>query len=183
MDSSDHAVVTIGMYLHKEKPKPTTKKVLNNEKITKEALIQNFEPPIIDEKMGLSQAYNQLKVRLQKVLDKTAPEKTNKVCNKPKQPYFNKYVCEQRKIVRNGERAWQLFKKDHQWLAYKKERNTYNKLLQFQRKQSKMQKVMDNSKNTKDLFRLINKLTKNTKGNPLPNRSPEVLAEEFTTYF
>ena len=45
-----------------------------------------------------------------------------------------------------------------------------------------IQKVMDNQKNTKGLFRLINKLTNNTKGNPLPNRSLEVLAEEFTTY-
>ena len=51
---SDHAVVMIDMYLHKEKPKPTTKKICNNEKITKKALIQNFKPPIIDEKMGLS---------------------------------------------------------------------------------------------------------------------------------
>ena len=64
-----------------------------------------------------------------------------------------------------------------------KERNRYNKILQFQKKQSKIQKVMDNWKNTKSLFRLINKLTNNTKGNPLPNRPPEVLAEEFSPYF
>ena len=42
---------------------------------------------------------------------------------------------------------------------------------------------MDNQKNTKGLFRPINKLTNNTKGNPLSNRAPEVLAEEFATYF
>ena len=90
---SDHAIVTIDMYLHKEKPKPTIKKLCNNEKITKEALIQNFEPPIIDENMGLGQAYNQLKTRQQEMLDKMAPEKkTVKVYDKPNQPYFNKYV-------------------------------------------------------------------------------------------
>ena len=27
---SDHAIVTIDMYIHKEKPKPTTKKICNN---------------------------------------------------------------------------------------------------------------------------------------------------------
>ena len=80
------------MYLHKEKPKPTTKKIHNNEKITKEALIQNFKPPIIDENVGLSQAYNQLKSRLQEILDKTAPQKTVKVYDKSKQPNFKKYV-------------------------------------------------------------------------------------------
>ena len=42
---------------------------------------------------------------------------------------------------------------------------------------------MDNWKNTKLLFRLINKLANNTKGNPLPNMPPEVLAEEFAKYF
>ena len=61
---SDHAIVTIEIYLHKEKSKPTTKKIHNNEKITTEALKPNFEPPIIDENTGLSQAYNQLKTRL-----------------------------------------------------------------------------------------------------------------------
>ena len=42
---------------------------------------------------------------------------------------------------------------------------------------------MDNWKDTKGLFRLINKLTNNNKDNPLPYKPPEVLAEEFATYF
>ena len=42
---------------------------------------------------------------------------------------------------------------------------------------------MANWKITKGLFRLINKLTNDTKGNPLLNRPPEVLAEVFATYF
>ena len=65
------------MHLHKEKPKPTTKKICNNEKLTKEEPIQNFEPPITDENMGLGQAYNQFKTRLQEMLDKTAPEENS----------------------------------------------------------------------------------------------------------
>ena len=67
-------------------------------------------------------------------------------------------------------------------MAYKKkETGTTN--YSNSKKQSILQKVIDNRKNTKGLFRLINKLTNNTKGNPLPNRPPEVLAEEFATYF
>ena len=42
---------------------------------------------------------------------------------------------------------------------------------------------MDNQKDTKGLFKLINKLTNNNKDNPLLNRSREVLTEEFATYF
>ena len=41
---------------------------------------------------------------------------------------------------------------------------------------------MDNWRNTKGLFRLINKVTNNTKGYLLPDKHPEVLAEEFGTY-
>ena len=67
------------------------------------------------------------------MLDKTAPEKTVKVSDKPKQPYFNKYVWEQRKIIKNREMAWQKLRKDHQWMAHKKERNGYNKPLKFQK--------------------------------------------------
>ena len=63
---SDHAIVTTDMYLHKEKPTPTTKKY-------QKSTHTNFRPPIIAENIGLSQTYNQLKTRLQDMLDKTAP--------------------------------------------------------------------------------------------------------------
>ena len=94
---SDHAIVTKDMYLLKDKPKLTTKKICNNKRVTKEALIQNFKPPTIERKTGLSQAYNQLKTKLQEILEKTATEKTIKVYDKPKQPCFSKYIWEQRK--------------------------------------------------------------------------------------
>ena len=118
------------------------------------------------------------------MLDKMVPEKTIKVYDKPKQPYFNKYIQEQRKVVNNREQG---LAKIHEGSpvdsSYKKERNRYNKLLQFHKKQCITQKVLDNWKDTKGLFKLINKLTNNNKDNPLPNRPLEVLAEEFATYF
>ena len=42
---------------------------------------------------------------------------------------------------------------------------------------------MDNQKDTRGLFKLINKLTNNNKVNTLPNKPQEVLAEEFATHF
>ena len=90
---SDHAIVTIVMYLLKDKPKPITKKICNYRKVTKEALIQNFELPTIDENTGLSQAYNQLKTMLQEMMGKEhQKKKTIKIYDKPKQSYFNKYI-------------------------------------------------------------------------------------------
>ena len=57
------------------------------------------------------------------------------------------------------------------WLIKRKKPGATN-YSQFLKKQFIIQKVKDNWKNTKGLFRLINKLTNNTKGNPLPNRPP-----------
>ena len=71
-------------------------------------------------------------------------------------------------------------------MGYKKERNGYNKLLQLQKKsihETKKSWTTEKIPKVSLLFRLINKLTNNSKGNPLPNRPPEVLAEEFVTYF
>ena len=65
---------------------------MQQQKVTKEVLIQNFEPPTIGENTGLYQAYNQLKIKLQVMQDKMEPEKTIKVYGKPKQPYFHKYI-------------------------------------------------------------------------------------------
>ena len=39
---SDHAIVTIDMYLLKDKLKPVTKKICNSKKVTKEALIKTL---------------------------------------------------------------------------------------------------------------------------------------------
>ena len=115
------------MYLLKDKSKPTTKKICNNKKVFKEALTQNFEPPTIDENTGLSQAYNQLKTKLQEMLDKTAPERTFKVFDKPKQPYFNKYVWDQRKTVKNKERVQKNSGRiTTGWLIKKRETGTTN---------------------------------------------------------
>ena len=80
------------MYLLEEKPKLTTKKIHNNKNVTKEALVLNLEPPTMGENIGLGQTYNQLKTKLQEMLDKMAPENTVEVYDKLKQPYFNKYI-------------------------------------------------------------------------------------------
>ena len=43
--------------------------------------------------------------------------------------------------------------------------------------------VHGNNKNTKGLFKLVNKLTNRKKETPLPNKPPEQLADEFASYF
>ena len=71
----------------------------------------------------------------------------------------------------------------HQREAYKKERNIYNRLLKYHKKQCITHQVQENNKNTKGLFKLVNKLTNSKNENPLPNKPPEQLADEFAWYF
>ena len=50
-------------------------------------------------------------------------------------------------------------------------------------KQCITHQVNENKKNTKGLFKLVNKLTNGKKENPLPNKPLKQLADEFTLYF
>ena len=45
------------------------------------------------------------------------------------------------------------------------------------------QSSTENNKNTKGLFKLVNKLTNSKKLNPLPNKPPKQLTDEFASYF
>ena len=99
---SGHAIVTIVMYLLMEKPKCTTKKICNNKKVTKEALIQNFEPPTTDEHTGQSQAYNQLKTKLQELLGKTTSEKQSGFMISPNNHTLTSSYDSKGKLLKRG---------------------------------------------------------------------------------
>ena len=43
--------------------------------------------------------------------------------------------------------------------------------------------ILENRKNTKQLFKIVNKSTNSNWQNPLPDGNPEDLEEEFTDYF
>ena len=81
----------------------------------------------------------------------------------------------------------QIYKKhggnDH-WRAYTIERNKYNRLLKFHKRQIITKQIMDNSKDTKQLFRIVKNLTGCNTHNPLPpgNTSKEI-AEGFAEFF
>ena len=83
----------------------------------------------------------------------------------------------------NCYHVWAKCKQTNQWTAYKTERNIYNRLLKGHKKQSMSKKILKNRKNTKQLFKIVNKVTKNSQQNPLPDGNPEELAEEFINCF
>ena len=48
------------------------------------------------------------------------------------------------------------------------ERNIYNRLLMYHRKQTMSKKILANEKNTNHLFKIVNKVAKSNQQNPLP---------------
>ena len=61
----------------------------------------NFILPLFEDTTLLSQAYNQSDKELQEMLDMVAPSNSMEVTNKPEKPWFNKYMRDQWKVVRN----------------------------------------------------------------------------------
>ena len=142
----------------------------------------NYKEPTIEDHLGLGHAYEQLTKELQDMLDKKAPLKELKTRKKPHKPYYNKYIRNQRRTVKTRERTWLKYRQQHQWHAYKIERNINNRLLKYCKKQCITHQVHEN-KNTKGLFNFVNKLTSSKRKNPLPNKPPEQLVDEFASYF
>ena len=118
------------------------------------------------------------------MIDKCVPEKMAKRPKIPQNTWFNDTLFQQHTIVKNRERAWKKYGKQHHWKAYTVERNKYNHQLHYFKWQSLSKRILDCKGNAKELFLLVNKLTGSIAQNPLPsNKTDEELAEDFARYF
>ena len=66
-----------------------------------EVLLLNVNAPTIDYNDSLDQVCHQFNIELLNALDRITPLKTIKYSNKPRQPWFKKYIRDQKKIVRS----------------------------------------------------------------------------------
>ena len=97
---SDHCIVSIDLHLHKTRYPKIEKTIRDKTRITGEALLINFNAPTIDNNGSFNQACHKFNTELLIALNRIAPLKTIKYSNKPRQPWFNKYIRDQKKIVR-----------------------------------------------------------------------------------
>ena len=123
---SDHCMVYIDLQLHKLRYPKIEKTARDKTKMTAEALLTNFNAPTLETNDSLDQTCLKLNVELHNTLEKTSLLKTIKYSDKPRQPWFNKYIRRQQKTVGPRQRAWSKYREPHHWMAYTKERNIYN---------------------------------------------------------
>ena len=87
-------------------------------------------------------------------------------------------------VRKNHERKWRKYNQQHQWQAYTKERNVYNSLLIYQKKQTISKKINESKKDMKQLFHLVNNITLSRAPNPIPEGKPDAqLSTEFASFF
>ena len=120
---SDHRLIAATISVEKEVPKVTRKKVRNYKNANPAMMMENFNPPNLNLSTDINEAQTQLNSSLQDMIDKCVPEKMVKRLKKPENACFNDTLWQQCKIVKNRERAWKKYGKQHHWKAYTAERN------------------------------------------------------------
>ena len=152
------------------------------QKLTKEAVIGNFLP-IVESGASLKEAYNQFSKEKLEMPDRVTLEKNIKTTNRPKHLWYNTVIRNQCKIIRNREKIWRRCRQDHQWKAYKIERDIYNHLFTYNKKQE-ITCQSSQEKKTQKNFKIVNNVTSKKQDNPMPDeKSDDTLAEEFADYF
>ena len=96
-----------------------------------------------------SSLYNPFLLKVQKVLDAVTPEKKVKLL-KRRILWYDSDLMEQWKIVRNHERCWMRYEDNSHWHTYKCERNWYNNMQTYKRKNKIMKEILDCGKDTKN---------------------------------
>ena len=82
--------------------------------------------------------------------------------------------------MRSRQRVWIKYKEKHQWKAFARERNRYNKQLDYYKHNGVVKQIDDAGKDTRKLHKIVNSILGWKTDNPLPDHDdPAVLAEEF----
>ena len=146
---SDHKLVTAVLNIDKQ---PIEKKILSVHKlhcITEDSFKSAFNESAIDLTSPIETVLYQLNDELCKALDTIAPLKQIQVAAHQKQPWFNEIVKARHKVVWNRERICHKYPTPNTWKAYKVERNVYNRLLIYKKRQLITKQVINLKGNNK----------------------------------
>ena len=157
--SQTHCMVSVNINIKKQKYSIETKEIRDRTKITGPTLGQNFTTPEFNEDRTIDEATSQFNMKMFVALNAIASIKSIKFTNRPKHPWFNKFIREQSRLVENHERRWRKYKLQHQQQASMKERNVYNRLLIYHKKQTISKKINESKNDTKQPFYIINNIT------------------------
>ena len=181
---SDHRLLTAEFSTKVNTIERRNIQVRNRKNFDHNNIVEKINLPKTDGSESLQSVCNQLSNELQKALDECLPEKTCTIGDRKKSTWVTSEVLDQRRIVRKRQNVWERYRQDHQWMAYKRERNRLNRMLVYNKTNEVSGKILECGKDTKKLHKYINSITSNNTLNPMPNAgSEEDLAEDFANFF
>ena len=101
---SDHSMVSVNINISKQKYPSEIKEIREKPILTGLTLAKNFTPPEFNENTTIGEAISHFNKELLKALNATAPIKSIKFTNRPKCPWFNNLIREQKSVVKNHEK-------------------------------------------------------------------------------
>ena len=121
---------------------------------------------------------------LSNIFDTLHPPKRAKLTPRKQLPWYNEFIKSQRQVMRNREKIWLKYGEEHQWKAYKTERNRYRNLVHYHKCNMMSGMVLNCKRDTPMLYQTLNKLINCEKSNPLPTRQgDDDLANGFADFF
>ena len=186
---SDHKVISFDLKGRRPVPESKTISFRNYKKIDMDYFLREINkqfqdsqsPSSVDEYENLVDSYDSI---ISSLIDQFAPLKTRTINLRPKAPWMDDEIFKEKKIKRKYERKWRLSKNPANKLKYKDQQKKYDRLLNTSRKNYLSNLILQNQKDPKSLFKLINSLLTNSKRNIFPDfSSDKKLAEEFSLYF
>ena len=121
---------------------------------------------------------------MERTLDIIAPLRKKRNQREKNKPWYTSQLLEQRKIVRNRERAYMNYRQSHHWKAFTRERNGYHRMLDYNKRHHLVTKIDEANKDSKQLFRALNGILGNKSEELLPlGTTDSKLVEDFADFF
>ena len=125
---------------------------------------------------------NQYMSDLRGILNQHAPEKEREITLRPHAPWYNDALRDAKREKRRCERKWKKSKLEVHKQIYKEQCRTYKTLLDKEKSSYHSDQVA--SANQKELFRVIDRLSKPSSDHVLPShKCPRELANRFAEFF
>ena len=115
---------------------------------------QNFSNQPILDVTNLEDAIHQLNDQMLRNLNKVTPMKRRRSVKKPTKIMVQQGSSRPKEnSKKNREHKCLKYRQQHQWTAFKRERNCYNQMIKFHKRHSIFTKIKDNHNNSRQLYK------------------------------
>ena len=154
---SDHKLVIFELSHRKSYHKTSRREVRKVKGISDAQWCESFNSSNINLTENLDVVCQQLNAELSRVYDTLAPPKSISVSDRYKVEWFDDEIIQQRKITRRREEIWKRYHEEHQFCAFKRERNRLNRMLLYKRSSTITRKILKANRDSKALHKIVNR--------------------------